>query len=127
MSSIITDGGDSLVADLLLGLTTEELSSIAVGTDGTPPTESDTSLAQELYRSTKTDSNVALELTGTTPGEFLGRITVSGGTEVPSGTDIEEIGLFGDQDTLVYRETFSPVTLDAGDRKTFEFTIEVDN
>lgn len=127
MSSIVTNGGDTLTAKRLIGDKTEVVDTIAVGSGTATPTQTDTALENEVYRSTTADSNVSLQLTGSKAGEFIGRITVSGGTEVPAGTALTEIGLFGDQNTLVYRETFTAVTIDAGDRKTFEFTIEVDN
>jgi len=127
MPSIIANSGDVLVAEHLLGQTTELLDVVALGTGTATPTETDTSLANELYRSTRSDSNVSIDLSGSEPGEIVARITVSGGTEVTAGTTITEIGLFGDQDTLLYRETFSGVTIDSGDRKTFEFAIEPDN
>jgi len=127
MPSIIANNGDVLVSEHLLGQTTELLDVVALGTGTATPTETDTSLANELYRSTRSDSNVSIDLSGSEPGEIVARITVSGGTEVSAGTTITEIGLLGDQDTLLYRETFSGVTIDSGDRKTFEFAIEPDN
>jgi len=127
MPSIIANSGDVLVAEHLLGQTSELLDVVALGTGTATPTETDTSLANEVYRATKSDSNVSIDLSGSEPGEIVARITVSGGTEVSAGTTITEIGLLGDQDTLLYRETFSGVTIDSGDRKTFEFAIEPDN
>lgn len=127
MASIIANSGYVLVAERLLGNTTELLDAVAIGTGTATLTETNTSLANEVYRSTTSDSNVSIDLSGNEPGEIIARITVSGGTEVAAGTTITEIGLFGDQNTLVYRETFDGVTIDSGDRKTFEFAIEPDN
>lgn len=121
MTTVTTDVGRNYIANVAIGTIDE----IAVGNGTTSPAESDTSLDSELYRATENDSNVAVKETSGT-ADILGRISISGGTEVPAGSDITEFGLFLENgSTMVYREVRSAVTLQAGDTKTFEFTVKL--
>lgn len=128
MAEATTNTGQDWLSEKAVGnVPNEELYIIAVGTGTTDPTESDTSLQSEVYRSNDGNTNCTVDTT-TNTGEIVGRITVSGGTEVPAGTDITEIGLFVDDgSTLVFREVRTAVTIESGDRKTFEFTIVLDD
>jgi len=123
MASITPDDGRDWIANKLFNNESDEYPYIvAVGDGTTLPASDDSSLGNEIYRANDDDSNCTVELTGNT-GQYLGRITVSGGTEVPANSDISEIGLFSsDGTTLLYRETRNAVTISSGDRKTFEFT-----
>lgn len=124
MTTVIPDVGRNWLSEKSTGdRSGEEAFIIAVGDGTTSPSSSDTSLASELYRANDDDSNCTVETTSNT-GEIIGRITITGGTEVPAGTGISEIGLHtSGSDTLVYREVRdTAVTLQSGDRKTFEFT-----
>lgn len=124
MASVITDEGREWQSQNLVEVSgTAQLYIVAVGTGTTSPTDSDTSLANEVYRANDDDSNCTVTTT-TNTGEIKGSISISGGTEVAAGTDITEFGLFAeDGSTLFYREVRSAVTIQSGDRKTFEFKI----
>lgn len=127
MSTITTDEGIEWISEKTIGNREgEELFEVAVGDGTTTPSGSDTALANELYRSSHDSSNCTVDTTSNI-GEVLGKITITGGQEVTAGASISEIGLFVNDsaDTLVYREVRdTAVTLDSGDRKTFEFTLQ---
>lgn len=92
---------------------------VAIGSGTTAPAPSDTTLENELYRANNDDSNAVVEPSSEV-GKFDYRITVQGGVEVPSGSDITEFGMLTDQGTLLYRQVGDAVELQSGDRKTFE-------
>lgn len=143
MASITPDEGLEWIAERVIPTSNtadEELYSIAVGSGTTAPAAGDTQLAVEEYRGIKPYSNISFEDTSPAIGEVQCRVTVSGGTEVPAGTDITELGVFArdpsisennvtdSDDSLIYREVRdSAVTIASGDRKTFSFTISVTN
>lgn len=120
MASIITDEGRNWLRDKLFNDETDETPYIvAVGDGTTSVSGSDVALDKELYRANDDDSTVTVEQT-TNTGEFEFRITISGGTEVPAGSDISEFGIIsGGTNEFIYREVrSSPITLQSGDRKT---------
>ena len=116
----------------------ERAYSIAVGSGTASLSSTDTQLDTEEYRGEDPDSNVTIRNTSSI-GDIECKITISGGTEVPAGTEITELGVFArdpsisegnvteSDDTLVYRELRPAITLASGDRKTFAFTISVLN
>ena len=123
--TVITDNGRDWISERVVGGRNDEsFYTIAVGDGTTTPSGSDTSLANELHRANADDSTVEIRDTSNT-GEVVGRITVTGGQEVSAGADIQEVGLFTESsDILVYREVRdNAVTLESGDRKTFEFRV----
>lgn len=128
MATVITSVGQEWISEHVVGdRSGDEFYVVGVGEGTTAPAESDTALQSEIYRANDSDSNCTVEAT-TNTGEVTSRITVSGGTEVPAGSSITELGLFTkDSDTLIYRETRNAVTIDSGDRKTFEFDLDVVN
>lgn len=121
MASVITDEGHNWLKDKVVNQEAgEKMYIVAVGDGTASPTASDTSLANELYRANDDDSNCVVTSTSNV-GEVQFRITLSGGTEVPAGSTITEFGVFtSGTNELIYRETRSGVTMDSGDRKTFE-------
>jgi len=125
MPAVIVDEGlDWLKGKVINEESGEKLYIVAVGDGTTTPTSSDTSLDNELYRADTDDSNCTIESTSNT-GEVEFKITISGGTEVPADSEIAEFGVFtSGTEEMIYRETrASTVTLENGDRKTFEGTI----
>lgn len=124
MASTLTNAGRELVVELLATPTNSRLTTVAVGDGNTAPLLSDTQLQNELFRDNTGSSNVSIENNSNT-GEVVAKITVSGGTEVAGGAAITEFGVFDDSGVLVFRETFDPVTVLSGDRKTLEVTLEV--
>lgn len=99
-----------------------ELQYVAVGTGTTAPAVDDTALESEIYRSDIANSNASITKSSST-GTVRVSITVSGGTEVPAGSDITELGVFTESDDLIYREVRNTITIKNGERITFEFTI----
>lgn len=127
MSSITPDEGlDAIIDSLAIQEPSPDMTQMAVGTGTSTPTSTDTSLENETFRATTSDSVVTIEPTSST-GEMRCEITVSGGTEIPAGTEITEIGIYFDENSLVHREVRSAVTVNAGDRKTFTTTFAVNN
>lgn len=123
MATVVPNEGEEWMSQKLFDGVSGTPFIIAVGTGSTSPTESDTSLANEVYRANDNDSNCTVQPTSNN-GEFVGKITISGGTEVAAGTDVTEFGLYpSDGSTLLYREVRTAVTIQSGDRKTFEFTV----
>lgn len=128
MASVIPNEGQEWVSQKIMGnLDSEYAYEIAVGTGTASPTTSDTSLSNEIYRANSDDSIASISLTSSSGG-IQCRITITGGTEVPSGSKITEFGLFvNNGSTMLYREVRSSVKLDSGERQTFEFTLDVEN
>lgn len=123
MATTVTFNGLEWISDKTTGnLETEWLYVIAVGDGTRSPSQDDTSLQSELYRANDDDSNCTIETT-TDTGAITGRITITGGQEVPAGAEITEFGMFTKgSNILVYREVRdNAVTLQSGDRKTLEF------
>lgn len=119
MSALIPDTGREYISDQIT------LDEFAIGTGTTDPTSSDTSLENEVYRASASDTNCEFEDTSE-DGEIVAKLTVSGGTEVPAGTTITEFGLLGDSgSTLVYREVKSGTTVQSGARITFALELDV--
>lgn len=142
MATITPDEGLEFTADRIIGapeMEGWELWQVAVGTGSTSPQNTDTQLDVEEYRGDRDDSIVSIE-DSSIDGRIIARITISGGTEVPAGTTITEFGLFAADsdnapaddtadadDRLLHREVRdSGVTIDSGDRKTFEITFDVE-
>lgn len=122
----VTDDGLEWWGDKSIDNVSTRLDAIAVGT-GTNEATGASTLGSEAYRSNYTNSNVQFVETGAT-GEYEAIITVKGGTEVPAGTSITEVGVFaggqGGGGTLVAIDEFSAITVENG--HTEEFTVPVD-
>lgn len=123
----ITDTGLEWISDVILGSVTEEIDAIAVGSGTGAEGNGATSLTTEEYRAQKSNEDVVFTETDAT-GAFEAIITITGGQEVPAGTQITEIGVFGgdgaaDPDLIVIDE-FASVTIEQG--HTEEFTVPID-
>jgi len=129
MGTIIPDEGRDWLSETAVGdITGESLYIVAVGDGQSTVSPADSSLDNELYRANDDNENVTVRSTSTV-GEIKGRIAVTGGLEVPAGSDIHEFGLFVDDgSTLFFRQVDqNGTTVQSGDRKTFEFTNTVVN
>jgi len=126
MAHAITDvGKDWFTTRSVDGSYNENIDIIAVGTGNDSVKKSDTQLANEQYRQSKSSGNVTIEATSNT-GEIRCTISITGGTEVTAGSDVVEFGLFSSDGTLIYREVRgNAVTIDSGDNKVFEFKVTV--
>lgn len=124
MASVVVDEGRNWFREKVFNNKSDEKPYIVAVGDGTnSPTASDTSLQNELYRANDDDSNCTVAPTSNT-GEFEFKITISGGTEVTAGSDITEFSVITDgTNEMLYREVRPSVTLNSGDRKTFEGTL----
>jgi len=110
-SSAITDEGESAVADSLqLEAVTIGLDEMAWGTGTTAPTESDTSLGNEVYRATVSREKSLETITVSAP-QFENQ---------PAGQpyDYTEVGVFDNQGNLVWRTTMDPYEKDENTRFT---------
>jgi len=123
MGTYVDVGRDALAA-LAVGDSGSVFDQMGVGTDSTAESSGDESLGNEVYRTSKSNEPVSIETTSTV-GEIDATITVTGGTEVPSDTSIEELGIFFADGTLLYRKVFgTPTTVGAGESATF--TVDID-
>jgi len=58
-------------------------------------------------------------------GQIDVTFTITGGNEVPSGTDITEFGVFGEDEYLLSREVRSAITMTEGNKKEFEIRMKI--
>lgn len=126
MASVTPNEGQEWISQKIVGdLPDERAYVVAVG-DGTGAVgTTDTSLQNELYRSNDDNSNCAVDTTNDT-GEYFGRITVTGGLNIPAGSEITEFGLFTTDGQMLYHETSSSGTvIESGENRTFQFTNNV--
>jgi len=123
MAEEIVNDGLSWYRDKGIGNRANEvINTVKVGTGTSSPSSTDSSMQSEVHTSNTSNSNVTIESTGSI-GEYKAQISVSGGGEVPAGTDISEFGVFTNTDVMIKHEIRSAVTIDSGDRKTFETII----
>lgn len=121
MVNVKPDEGRNFVEEATVDGISEVLDTVAVGTGDTAPTSSDTSLDAEVYSVADSNGNVTVEKT-TNTGEIRFVVEVTGGTEVPAGTEIIELGALTTDDRLFYREVrSSPITVGSGETKVIEF------
>lgn len=122
-----TNDGLEVIGDLIIGNVDAEIDAIAVGSGTGSEVDDASSLNNEEHRATVSDTNVEIIETGET-GQSELIIRVKGGTEVPAGTPITEVGAFfngaGGGGTLVFVDNFDATNVEAG--HTEEFTIPVD-
>jgi|APHM01.1.fsa_nt_gi hypothetical protein len=129
----VTDEGLEWIGDKSLvpedtnrNLEEEYIQYVAIGTGSTDPDPSNSQLNNEIHR----QKGEFTETDGT--GGFDAVITVSGGTEVEPGQEVNEIGIFAgteneegtNQGTLILHEVISGVVVEAGHRE--QFTIPLD-
>lgn len=125
---VITDVGKEYIADALIGVSTDTLNTIAVGSGTNNVSASDTSLQNEIYRGTDNESNISLQSTSNT-GTIDVEISLSAGPdtsdEVSPNAEISEFGVLTSSDVLVLHETRVKIVLEENDTKKFTipFTI----
>lgn len=125
MVGIITTAGEEWLADKAFNNVAGRIDTIALGTGTTAPAAGDTALQTEVYRGTDAQPNITFSATEQ-PGEYNCSITVSGGTEVASGTIITEFGVIASTEgVLVGREVFSGATIDSGTPVTFAPPLDI--
>lgn len=90
-TATVTNGGYNKIRDKYIGDGTLNITDIAVGTDGTPPSRSDTSLGSQSEK---------ISATVNTPNNDEVEVTSSSFTTT---ADIQEVGIFTSDNTLVAR------------------------
>lgn len=141
MATITPDEGLEFIKDRTLAEPETDgwqMWQVGVGTGTQAVAQTDTQLDNEVYRANNDDSNVAIE-DSSTDGEIVVKITVSGGTEVPAGTSLTEFAIWAvdpndeptddttdGKDRMLHREVRSGITLESGDRKTFQIIYNVE-
>lgn len=120
VSNHIVAGGQRLVADLLLGRSTQALATIAVGSGEAEPNPADIALAAEVYR--KPIAEADKQIIGGDGQPLIVRLSVTLGVNEPPESDVElrEIGLFDAADVL-----FSRALLPTPVVKTHDFAFSV--
>lgn len=88
----------------------DSIDEVAVGDGDTTPEATDTSLDNELFRSTIGSVANVSQLSADT---VQATITVVGADSVAADATVTEVGLFND-DQMVYRETITPIIVGAG-------------
>lgn len=119
MAFAVPDPGIGVLTNALVDVVTD----VAVGDGNTTPTDADTALDNELFRTSVTDASNATQLSSDT---IQLSIVVIGGDSVADGTVIEEIGAFNGSD-MVYRETITPVTVGAGQSIQLQTNVTIDD
>ncbi len=116
----IVAGGQRLLANLLLGRSTQALATVAVGSGDAEPTPADTALAAEVYR--KPIAEADRQVVGGDGQPLTVRLSVILGVNEPPEGDVElrEIGLFDAADVL-----FSRALLPTPVIKTHDFALGV--
>jgi len=105
----------------------DAVSHVAVGS-GTNESTSATALGNREFAAARSTTTVEILQPGAT-SEIEAVIAVKGGTEVPGGTGISEVGVFDDDPavaaaTLLFIDEFPTVTVEDGHLE--EFTIPID-
>ncbi len=88
----------------------DSIDEVAVGNGDTTPETTDTSLDNELFRSTIDSVANVTQLSADT---VQATITVIGADSVAADATLSEVGLF-DDGQMVYRETITPIVVGAG-------------
>jgi hypothetical protein len=123
----ITNDGFEAIGDVLLGLTTTRIDAIAVGTGTGSETQNATSLGNEVFRATKGDPKTSFADAGP-GGELEVTIAVTGGTDVPSNTQLSEVGLIEDSSgssRLVAIDEVPPVAVENGDIEQLTLPVDI--
>jgi hypothetical protein len=122
----ITDKGFDAISGQLVSGTDGQIDAIALGSGSGSESTTATSLANEAVRIAGSNNNVDL-IDSSPAGEGELTIRVKGGTEVPAGTQIRELGAFiggaGGGGDLAVIDNFSAKTVEAGDTEEFVLPI----
>lgn len=117
-------GGDNPDADTVFYVTydrpTDIIDTVKIGTGTSSVDDGDTSMQSSEF-SGSPDRIVPKD-----NGERQFQIIVTGGTEVPSGTDVSEFGLFDSTGGMVYHEVDDPITVSQGISQEFFITLDLD-
>jgi len=117
-------------------VTSEFVYDIGVGDGAQTVSNSDTQLNNEIYRTNDDNANGDVSA-GSITGKYTAEISVTGGSEVSSGADITELGVWArdpslaqsnvsdSDDAMIFHEGFSPVTVNSGQTKTFTIEINI--
>lgn len=123
-----TDDGREWISEKVQGNESDAIDTIALGTGTGNEGSGAQSLANEVHRAHRSNSDVTFP-EGNNPGEFEAVINITGGAEVPDGTEITEIGVFAGgedgSDTLIVIDEFSKVTVDQGHTEEFYIPISI--
>ena len=141
MTSIIPDEGLDWYRNKGIqdnDVTNEFVYDIAVGDGSQTVSSTDTQLNNEVYRANEDGPNASIDA-GNSTGKYLVEVSVTGGTEVPGGTSVTELGVWardpsmnqsnvsdGD-DKMIYHEAFSGKTVNNGETKTFTIELTITN
>lgn len=124
MAGTVTEDGTEVFADLGAGATTSGVEAVAIGSGTSDVSETDKSMESEIHR------EAPETITKTGNGEREYSITVTGGTEVPSGSEISEFGLFdsttANSGRMIYHEVELPITVNQGVAQEFIVTLDLD-
>lgn len=102
-----------------------DVNSVAVGTGTSTASVDDTALDSQIYEATVAEDVVSVTTTDT-DGELSVAIVVVGGTSVPADTDITELGVFDEDDTLLYREVTNPRSVGSGQSIQIETDLRIE-
>lgn len=113
--TVFTNDGRAYLDDLRFGRVTDPIDTIKVGVGTAPESIDDQTLDDHVYTSHVSNSNVRFSPVPNFPSSTYGAIDLHGGTEVPGGTEITELGVYvGAQDLLVFRDVKAPVVIEPG-------------
>lgn len=126
--TVLTDQGLQYINDYTFGRETDPIDTMAVGTGTAAESTGDTTLENELYRSSASNADVRFPPVPDALASTYGAIDVVGGhPDIPAETELTEIGvLVGAQDVLVYREVRSPVIAENGIETTLQVRMDDD-
>lgn len=107
------NAGIEAVSDHLVG---EYVDTMAIGTGTTAPTASDAQLENEVYRASTGDAPLNWVDDPDVPGRYEAKLNVTGGDEIPAGTQITEAALIISSESQLYsRDTFGVKEATAGE------------
>jgi hypothetical protein len=126
----LTDVGLEAIADIILGLTSTRIDTLAVGTATGTETTGATALGNEIFRANVSDTNISLVDSGP-GGQTEASIVVKGGLDIPAGSQITEVGVIengaggGGNNRLVFIDNVPAVTVNNGDSEQFTVPIQL--
>lgn len=125
--TLLTDDGREWYGDKAIDAVATRLESVAVGTGSGSEDPDSSTLANETYRNDISSANVEIVEVDAV-GSLEASIEVTGGTEVPAGAKITELGVFADGvnggGTLVWIDEFAAVTVEGGHTEVFSVELQ---
>lgn len=118
-NNLVVSVGKTYIASRMSSNTSNVMSHMAVGTNGTPATSGDTTLNTELSR-------IALTVTGGTPSSNTVTYSATFGPGVGTG-GLEEAGVFNDAaaGSMLCRTTFPVINKQASDTITITWVVSI--